>query len=64
MQAVFTPAVHVELAAHVAHGATPGADQVEPATHAMWHTLFAVLMQAVFTPAAHVESAVHVAHGA
>ena len=35
LQAVFTPAVHVAVAAHVVHGDVPDADQVVPATHAV-----------------------------
>ena len=62
VQDVLTPAVpHAE---QVSHGALPERENVEPATHAMWHTVLAVLMHAVFTPAVHVESAAHIAHGA
>ena len=32
VQAVFTPAVHVEEAAHVEHGAVPAVENVDPAT--------------------------------
>ena len=31
VQVVFTPAAHVEAAAHGEHGAFPGEDQVDPA---------------------------------
>ena len=33
VQAVFTPAAHTDAAAHVAQGAVPVTDQVDPATH-------------------------------
>jgi hypothetical protein len=64
MQAVWTPAVHVESAVHTGHGAFPEVEKVVPATHSTWHTVSAVLVQAVLTPAVHVESAVHTVHGA
>ena len=59
VQAVFTPAVHVEEAAHVSQGAVPAVENVDPATHATWHTVSVVLVHDVFTPAPHVESAAH-----
>ena len=61
VQAVFTPLVHVEAAAHATHGAMP-AEKVVPAAHATRHTVSAVFVQAVFTPAVHVASAAHVLH--
>ena len=64
MHLFFTPAAPHGSGAHVAHGAFPDADQVEPATHATWHTVSDVLVQSVFTPAAHTESAAQVSHGA
>ena len=64
VHAFFTPAPpHVEVGAHVSHGALPEEENVVPGLHAIWHTVFAVWMQAVFTPAgSHVEPAAHAAH--
>ena len=66
VQAVFTPPVHVEAAAHAAHGALPEAENAMPAPHGTTalHTMSVVAVQAVFTPAVHVGAAAHAAHGA
>ena len=69
VQAVFTPPVHVEAAAHAAHGALPEAENAMPATHAVidgtsLHTTSVVAVQAVFTPPRHVGAAAHATHGA
>ena len=62
VQAVLTPAVHVEL--HASHGVLPEAENVELATHGTGlHTVSVVLVQAVLTPVVHVASVVHAAHG-
>ena len=61
----FTPAASHGSGAHVAQGAFPDADQVEPAIHATWHTVSVVLEQDVLTPTApHVDAAAQVSHGA
>ena len=64
VQAVLTPAVHVEAAAHVVHGVLPEVEKDVPATHgttgAGLHTVFVVVVQAVLTPAVHVEAAMPV----
>ena len=40
---VLTPASpHVAAAVQVSHGALPDRENVVPAAHAMWHTVFAV----------------------
>ena len=55
------------LASHVGHGvqgALPDAENVEPATQAVWQTVSVVWVQAVLTPAAHVESTAQVSQGA
>ena len=58
VQAVLTPAVHLESVAHDLHGAFPESEKDVPAAHATWHTVSAVLVQTVLTPAVHVELAV------
>ena len=50
VQALLTPAVHVEWAAHVWHGVYPEAEKVVPAAHATWQTVSVVVVHAVFTP--------------
>ena len=64
VQAVLTPAVHVEAPAQATHGALPEDEKVLPAAHATWHTASAVLVQAVLTPAVHVALTAHFVHGA
>jgi len=49
---------------HVVQGAVPAVENVEPATHATWHTVSDVLAQEVLTPAEQEESAAQVSHGA
>ena len=42
VQAVLTPAVHVDSSAHDVHGAFPEEEKVVPAAHATWHSVSAV----------------------
>ena len=42
VQAVLTPAVHVDSSAHGEHGAFPEEEKVVPAAHATWHSVSAV----------------------
>ena len=58
VQAVLTPAVHVE--AQAVHGVLPEVEKVLPASHGTLHAVSVVVVQAVLTPAVHVEAqAVH-----
>ena len=53
VQAVLTPAVHVEASAQAVHGALPEVEKSVPATHgttASLHTVFVVGVQAALTP--------------
>ena len=52
VQAVFTPALHVDAAAQVKQGVVPAADQVDPATHAAGTSSAAVLLVAAAAVAA------------
>ena len=59
VQAVFTPVLHVSLAAHVLHGVIPEEENVLPASHGVLHAVFVFTAQAVLTLVVHVSHGLH-----